>query len=279
MRRNVPPAALEKLLALSDAAETLSAQLVRSEDALRDTQRLGGSNSQQEYDDLRRALDQLVATQPALKKRCDQAQSVYSRCRAWLDRLPGESVLQPVACNLAGRNLESVRRTLASLEQEQRAIQTAPPPPSELQTAVKRYVAAIAEVPDSVLHNGEISPRCGMQTSFGPDPGRAPRSVWGTLAWLFSDMLVNRLQALVNAQADELQKLTRPQRAARLADIERELAELSYIEEALVERALANGETAERRSNARPEAILAVRIAREPPVARGRAAQAAQAAE
>jgi hypothetical protein len=49
-------------------------------------------------------------------------------------------------------------------------------------------------------------------------------------------------------------------RAARIAVLEAELAELFYIEEVLIVAALANGADVQRSPNASPEAILGVRI-------------------
>ena len=67
--RHTPAPALAKLLALSDAAETLNAQVSRSEDAIRDARhRLTGSNTEQEYRDLTAALRQMTADLPALQK-------------------------------------------------------------------------------------------------------------------------------------------------------------------------------------------------------------------
>jgi hypothetical protein len=49
--------------------------------------------------------------------------------------------------------------------------------------------------------------------------------------------------------------------AARIAALEREIDELSHVEEALIEAAIARGETVNRSPSARPQAVLGVRIA------------------
>jgi hypothetical protein len=51
------------------------------------------------------------------------------------------------------------------------------------------------------------------------------------------------------------------QRPTRIAALEREIDELSHIEEALVDAAIARGETVHRSPSALPQAVLGVRIA------------------
>jgi hypothetical protein len=51
------------------------------------------------------------------------------------------------------------------------------------------------------------------------------------------------------------------QRAARIAALEAELAELAYIEEVLVAAAIAEGEDVQRSPSAPPQAVLQVRVA------------------
>src|SRR6476661_1433918 len=100
-RRNVPASALQKLIELSDAAETLSAKVIKSEEGISSARyRLTGSNTEQEYQDLRVALDEMTAALPALKKRCAAAQAINSDCRAWLEQLPSNAVLEPVTPKL-----------------------------------------------------------------------------------------------------------------------------------------------------------------------------------
>jgi hypothetical protein len=50
------------------------------------------------------------------------------------------------------------------------------------------------------------------------------------------------------------------QRAARIAALEAELAELAYIEEVLVAAAIANGEDVQRSPSAPPQAVLGIRV-------------------
>jgi hypothetical protein len=50
------------------------------------------------------------------------------------------------------------------------------------------------------------------------------------------------------------------ERPARIAALEREIEELSHVEEALVDAAIARGEPVHRSASALPQAVLGVRI-------------------
>jgi hypothetical protein len=66
---------------------------------------------------------------------------------------------------------------------------------------------------------------------------------------------------LEQIEADANRVMPPSLRPARVAELEAELEQLAYVEEAPVVQALERGESVERRSSARPEAILQVRIA------------------
>jgi hypothetical protein len=261
-RRNVPAPALNKLLELSDAAEFLSDKLIAHEEALAAARRRWNDANfveQKEYEDTRAAVEQLVADLPTLKKRCDAAQATYGNCRAWLDALPPDVALEAVTVKLDG-TLKDVRARIADLEQEQHAIASAPPPPRDLERAVKEYVRAAATAPTTILYNNEVSPRWGTHTAYGPDPSRAPRDIWGTLAWLLPDVLGQALMRTLEEQATAAQKVPLAKREERIVAIEEELAELAYAEEGLISTALAAGQQVERRSDAPAPAILGIRV-------------------
>ena len=78
------------------------------------------------------------------------------------------------------------------------------------------------------------------------------------LAALFPDRLIALAMSEVERQAND--PLPVAERPARIAALERELAELSYVEEALVAAAIAAGEPVALSSSAPPAAVLGVRI-------------------
>ena len=53
------------------------------------------------------------------------------------------------------------------------------------------------------------------------------------------------------------------ERPARIAALEREIEELSHVEEALVEAAIARGEPVARSASALPQAVLQVKVVRQ----------------
>jgi hypothetical protein len=82
--------------------------------------------------------------------------------------------------------------------------------------------------------------------------------------------LADRILAEVERQANAIMPVA--ERPARIAALEAELETLAYLEEALVEQALAKGEAIERRSEAPAWAILGVKIVTAKAVERKRVA-------
>jgi hypothetical protein len=54
--------------------------------------------------------------------------------------------------------------------------------------------------------------------------------------------------------------LPQAERKERIAELEREIEQLAYVEEALVAAAIAGGEDVQRSSSAPPQAVLQVRV-------------------
>src|SRR5262249_27153368 len=91
----------------------------------------------------------------------------------------------------------------------------------------------------------------------GPIEHRA--EVLPMMALLFPDAMVAALMREVERMADD--PLPRAERKTRIAKLEREIYELSFVEEALVAAAIANGEDVPRSLWAPPQAVLQVRVA------------------
>ena len=89
----------------------------------------------------------------------------------------------------------------------------------------------------------------------GPREHRA--DILPLMALLHGDAMVEALMREVERMANE--PLPRAQCKKRIAALETELAEISYIEEAMVAAALASGEDVQRSSSAPPAAVLDVR--------------------
>jgi hypothetical protein len=256
-RRNVPAGVLNKLMELSDAHEYLSGKVIEVEGGIANARlRLTGSLNQQQYDDLRTSLEQMVNDLPALKRKYDTAQSTYTKCRQFIDALPDDATLETVKVKTDGHTLADVRDHIADLNAELHDIAAAPPPPSELAGAVREYVIALGTrgAPTTIVTNGCVAPEWGVRGSVNP-PSPHPRDMWATVAWLDPEKLIARLMYAIEARADELQKMPRAKRAARVEALEGKIKQLRYIEEALC---TANG--AERSGGVPAEAVLGIRV-------------------
>jgi hypothetical protein len=78
--------------------------------------------------------------QPAQWRR-DRAQATLRDCRAWLDRLPDDAVLELVAVKVPkGATLEGVRRDIERAEAELKAIRSAPVPGPDVEDRIRQYI-------------------------------------------------------------------------------------------------------------------------------------------
>jgi hypothetical protein len=261
MKENIPAAALSKLLTLADQAEYVSQKLITTEQGIANArQRLtGGFERNSDYDDTKHALEKMVADFPTLKQRCRAAESMYEKCKGFIDDLPTDVVLEPVNMNIDGHDLSSVRTKIAELEQERNTLRGLPTSSSDIEQRVRSYVESLARPTITGTGVGEklriAWPGCGWDSS-GPRTDRA--EVLPLIAMLFPTQMVDALLREIERSASSVVPIK--QRAARIADIEAKLEELAYVEEALVTTALANGEDAQRSPNALPQVVLQVRV-------------------
>jgi hypothetical protein len=102
----IPAAAFAKLLTLSDAAEYYSSRVIKTEEGIAAARmRLSGNfTKDQDFDDLRASLDQMIKDLPVLKKRCADAEAIYKKCREFVDTLPEGATLESVEATAAGDN-------------------------------------------------------------------------------------------------------------------------------------------------------------------------------
>jgi hypothetical protein len=189
---------------------------------------------------------------PVLKRRCDAAQSTYSACQAFLDQLPDDATLEVVEVKADGRDLEEVRARIKTAEAELAALRA-------VEQRVKDYVREMARPTISGFGKGErlkvIWLGAGWDTR-GPREDRA--EVLPLMALLFPAEMTAALMREVERMTSGATPVG--QRAARIAALEAELAELAYLEEVLVAAAIANGEDVQRSPNALPQAVLGVKV-------------------
>jgi hypothetical protein len=259
-RQNVPASALAKLTELSDAAEYLSEQLIRTEQGIASArQRLTGGMKQSEYDDLRASLKQTTDDLPGLKRKCDNANALYSSCRAWLDQLPDNATLEPVAIQFDGHDLDEVRAKLEEARAELAALRAVPTASADIEQRVKTYVQSMARPTISGIGKGEklrvVWPGAGWDSN-GPREDRA--DILPMMALLFPDAMTAALMAEIERTTSDVVPIR--DRASRITELEAEISELAYSEEVLIADAIAEGADVQRSPSAPPEAVLGVKV-------------------
>jgi hypothetical protein len=260
-RSTLPAPVLSKLMELDEQVEDLTRKLANTEQGITDSRRrLSGSfRSEAEYDDLRAALKKMVDEQPALERRLHAAQSIRSRCKSWLDQLPPNTVMEQVATDVSGHDLADVRGKLEAAQAELAVLRAAPVPAPDIRQRIEDYVRGLSRPTITGVGKGEklkvIWPGAGWDIK-GPIEHRA--EVLPLMALLFPDAMTAALMGEVERMAND--PVPMKERATRIAALTDEIEQLAYVEEALIAGAIADGEDAERRPGAPPQAVLGVRV-------------------
>jgi len=203
----------------------------------------------------------LLEEQKALQRQRPIDTGIIESCKTWLDRLPPDTKLEPVAVTTDGHDLTDVRKRIKTTAAEIAALNRAPAPSCDIEVRVKDYLRGLA-------------PKVG-----GVGVGERLSIVWpgaqsSSASWYISEhtcdplallaaLFPDRMLALVMGEVERMANDPLPlaQRAPRIAVLKRELDELHRVEEALVAAALAAGSSVHRSPSAPPAAVLGVRVA------------------
>ncbi|MGY3131995.1 hypothetical protein ACVWZM_002677 [Bradyrhizobium sp. USDA 4501] len=102
-----------------------------------------------------------------------------------------------------------------------------------------------------------------MAKDGSPIIGGAQGEVTHALAftiWLHKEAVIKRLDAMIDAEADDGQALSARERELKLAEIERDRLMIERQEAALIWSAQAAGDSAEHRPDASPQSVLGVEL-------------------
>jgi hypothetical protein len=239
----VPPAVLKKLASLDAQAEFLHRKNDDTERAINAARtRLTGSfKSDAEYADLRKTLERLVADQPAVETKFHRTRALAANCKRWLDELPEGTQLKIVNVKPNGHDLSGVRERIKDAENELATLRAVPTPAPDIRKRVEDYVQSLAQPEVSGIGAGE-------QLEV-----RWPSNLISAFALLFPTKMEEVLMAEVDGLAND--PLPVKQRHARITELETEIEQLHYTEEALVVAS-----NADRSPGALPRAVLQVRI-------------------
>jgi hypothetical protein len=78
-----------------------------------------------------------------------------ANCRAWLDALPDNAVLEPVKVKPNGSDLEGIRQRIRDAQDEVAALRAVPAPPADIRERVKEYVVSQAR-PKVRIESGQV---------------------------------------------------------------------------------------------------------------------------
>src|SRR5262249_50279032 len=136
-----------KMALLSDAratAATRADEVTAQISHLRD--RLNGRVQRADDDPLKlhNALDQLLEEQKVLQRQRPIDTGIIESCKTWLDRLPPDTKLEPVAATTGGRDLADVRKRIKTITAEIFALKRAPAPSNDIEARVWDYLGGLA---------------------------------------------------------------------------------------------------------------------------------------
>jgi hypothetical protein len=264
--QSAPQPVLAKLLALDEHAETLADAAEDASNKLEYARAVINGKIEDRRINLQAAraeFDRLLVEAPAKRKRADSEQAVLSACKLYLERLPHDSALKLVPVAPDGLDLTALRAELKTVENEISALRSAPVASSDIAERVARYVSDLAAAGTPLVDG--FGPGAQLQV-WWPEAstGRNPRNRQGyakdhgqallLMARLFPQQLAETIRAEIAAQT-----AGQEEHPARLVQLRAKRAQLRRSEEALVVKALAQGEPVTRDPSAPPWAVLGVR--------------------
>jgi hypothetical protein len=171
-----------------------------------------------------------------------RTRGLLSACKAWLDELPDNTQLKIVNVRPNGHDLGDVRKRIKDAKDELALLHDVPTPAPDIRDRVDDYVQSLVQPEVSGIGAGQKL------------VVKWPSSAIAVFAMLFPEKVQEAILAEVERVAND--PLPIKERRVRIAELEHEIDELAYLEEALV---VASG--AERSPSAPVRAVLGVQVA------------------
>lgn len=252
---------------------------------------LGGKSLAEDHPsvaDAKRKLDKAVAELARLKAidaaraaKWQSAGHLLRQVEAWLrDGCPAGTSLaafegaepQLLGGETLADGIERLRRRARELAADLHAVRSAPYPCATAKAAMRKQIAALAErgAPDcsaAIEHGAEIGwPRSterlsiiSAETVHGFATGELPDALALTV-WLHKDALIKKLDAAIDAEADDAAALGDEQRKEREAELLADTLATEREEAALIWKGQADGLDVEHRLKCSPLAVLGLQF-------------------
>jgi hypothetical protein len=268
----IPDSAAKKLAALQLAASDARAlaEAARTQASVLEAKVLQLHNGAADAGTIAKAAEQHERASDLQQSRYrawQQREELVTRLKAWLGELPRNVTLETVplpAVDLNGQSpttvIGTVRSEIARLAAEYHDIRTADAPLDDAKRQVRELVSALGHKGKPVIHTqfGELHVRgwSGAE-QFGPTFHDATVAM---LCWLMPDTVIARLDEALEAMPRNDDALPVAERAAKLAEIERQIFQLELQEETLISAAAKDGTVVARRPDQSPASVLEVQI-------------------
>ena len=210
-RRNQPAFVLAKLSELEEVLQGLTERIAKTEDGIAAARkRLTGTFAQKgEYEDMRATLNQMIADKPILEQKLGAAKSTLSACKAWLNHLPEETVLEQVAVEAKGSNLVDVRARIKTRQAELTMLRAVPIASPDIKQRVEQYVNTLGRPKVAGISQGET-----LRVTWPGDGQVLPMM----LAFFQRDAMVDALMREIESVANDPVPLV--ERKKRIAELE-----------------------------------------------------------
>jgi hypothetical protein len=229
----------------------------------------GGDNSitAEVFERERANFDGKFKAAKRLRAVADTEQRVLSNAKIWLERLPSDSELDAAETVVGdGLQLDEVRRRKQAVADEITALRAVPVPSPDIRERVEGYVRKLAHAgrPDidgvvggelKVYWPADVHASRQNHNGFTTDGSGSGLLV---AAYLFPERLTEALMASIEQATSK--PMPPAARLQRLRELAGELVELSRVEAALVDAAIADGAHEVHDINAAPEVVLGCRI-------------------
>ena len=261
---NIPPVAVNKLLALDTHLAALKARATTVDEAIEvHRKRLDGRirDPRDDPQQLKTALMALLEEEKTLASRIRAEEAVLSRTRNWLNTLPSDTVLTvaPIDSDIiTTADLNIVRARLQQLRTEIAALESAPTPPEDIRTHVRAHIGTLAKPTVSGINNPAANLKIVWPGARDYNDERGC-DLLAMLSLLFPEQLTDTVMREIDRMAATPAPIE--ERPAALATRHIELAELGLIEEQLIIAAINSGDrTIHRSHSADPAAVLGLRV-------------------